>query len=444
MTTDDRDNRQDLPDELREFVYLDDTSVVSLLTSIKPGLTETVVNELSNSNDASGEFGARVGFGGAQLSGGVKSGTAGSESAQITRRAVAQSHFRELWRELSNGQVLSLRPASRRDPVSSIDELARMLEDLAQEGLLIPLTRIFRGELFDADVRLEASNNYRLRLIAESIRGMVQDNRTMQTLLGDDPATFVDTVDFLVRLLGDSVPVRALVLNFRVLQVHGVGYLVHETLLKPGSDLMQGSSDLYIEAATSASSYWVEPRTVLFSGESFRVLGRARGPVAPMTGESAELNVLSRVAPVLADQFSVALRAAYTNVVEGNPVAPKKPAGSGPALEALKRVVDQHDFPLGAQPTDSELAVLTVEFETVEQRRIAFDRAFQMIEERCGVQVPKADRHGIRTAALSAAGFSAVNPTPPASGGVGPPDRVDLPVESGANGLSASVIATWW
>ena len=77
----------------REFVYLDEVSVYSLLASHKSGVADTFTESdtASLTTDVGGSLGAagtgvNVGFGSHQ-----------TQSSQVVRKATVQSHFRELY-----------------------------------------------------------------------------------------------------------------------------------------------------------------------------------------------------------------------------------------------------------------------------------------------------------------------------------------------------------
>ena len=85
------------PGELREFVYLDEVSLRSLLSSQKGEITDGVSDQVARSREA--EIGAVVNasvatVGGAEVTSRFQ--TSNSSTLQTSRKATVQSWFREL------------------------------------------------------------------------------------------------------------------------------------------------------------------------------------------------------------------------------------------------------------------------------------------------------------------------------------------------------------
>lgn len=108
---------------LREFVYLDDVSLRSLLASQKGELTDQVTLLLSQADEA--ELASSIGASSPVLKAEVRSRyqTTISQGSQTSRKAVVQSLFKEL-RELDWIDV-AIQPRSEAGGIRSVEDLLR-------------------------------------------------------------------------------------------------------------------------------------------------------------------------------------------------------------------------------------------------------------------------------------------------------------------------------
>ena len=112
--------------ERREFVYLDGVSVLSILASRTGRIaTESTESQTSSqSSEVKGSFG--VGLGGTKANLGTKMQTSQIEASQVSRKAIIQSSFKDLY-DIERS-ALVLRPVSL-DHMPAVD-LTRGLERL--------------------------------------------------------------------------------------------------------------------------------------------------------------------------------------------------------------------------------------------------------------------------------------------------------------------------
>ena len=88
--------RNEIRDRHREFIYLDEVSVVSLLAGLQGEIKDAVTDTLSRTEDHS--LGGTLGAAKAGASVESRLGTSRSSTNEVVRRAVIQSTFRDLWR----------------------------------------------------------------------------------------------------------------------------------------------------------------------------------------------------------------------------------------------------------------------------------------------------------------------------------------------------------
>jgi hypothetical protein len=249
---------------LREFVYLDDVSLRSLLASQKGELTEQVTDLLSQADEA--ELAGTVGASSPVLKAEVRSRyqTTTSHGSQTSRKAVVQSLFKEL-RELE-GIDVALRPQAGLDRVAS-------LEDLAASRLAVSSADLHRGTLVEIEVELAADPIFRFSTIASELTELAHDFPEMLSEPGarDGMAMLVPGNRFLQRFLAGLVPLRARATSHVVVDLDGADHVVPTSVAEA---LGLESWPLTVVGVTEQASYWRDVRRVLFSTSRFTMLCR--------------------------------------------------------------------------------------------------------------------------------------------------------------------------
>lgn len=316
---------------LREFVYLDDVSLRSLLASQTGELTEQVTNLLSQADEAelAGVIGASSPVVKAETSSRIQHTT--TTEKQYSRKAVVQSLFKEL-RELDWIDV-ALSPQAGSIGVESVPAL------LASDAVLAT-DHLRRGALVEFEVELIADPIFRFSTIASELAEMIQDFPEMIDEPGarESLAVVVPGNRLLKRFLVGLVPLRAEVLSHRVIEVDGVEYVV------PAADAQSigvESRPLTIVGVTEQASYWRDVRRVLFSRSRFTMLCRVARDGLWSSWEPIKLaDVLKEVVPtfpdLLADVPRMGLRAQHST-----PTAP----AVVPVLESFLDDVEASEVP---------------------------------------------------------------------------------------------------
>lgn len=277
---------------LREFVYLDDVSLRSLLASQKGELTEQVTDLLSQADEAelASTIGASAGVLKAEASSRYR--TTASQESQTSRRAVVQSLFKEL-RELDWIEVV-LRPQPDASGTSSLDNM------IASRSA-VPADEVRRGTLVEVEVELVADPIFRFSTIASELTELARDFPEMLDQPGarEGMATLVPGNRFLQRFLAGLVPLRARALSHAVVQVHGMEYVVQ---VPDAEALGLRTIPLTVVGVTEQGSYWRDVRRVLFSGSRFTMLCRVARDGLWDSWEPVKLaDVLKEVLPTFPD-----------------------------------------------------------------------------------------------------------------------------------------------
>jgi hypothetical protein len=326
---------------LREFIYLDDVSLRSLLASQKGELTDQVTLLLSQADEA--ELASSIGASSPVLKAeaSYRYQATSSRGSQTSRKAVVQSLFKEL-RELDWIDVV-LQPMSEANAIDSV-------EDLISAGPALSATELRRGVLVEVEVELVADPIFRLSTIASELAEMTRD---FPELL-DQPGTraamaqIVPGNRLLQRFLAGLIPIRTLSTSHVVVQHDGGEWVVPTSV---AADLSLVSQPLYIVGVTEQGSYWRDVRRVLFSGSRFTMLCRVARDGLSDSWEPVKLaEVLKEVLPTFPDVLADIGRTGLTmhNASE--------PPGPAPITAALHRLVDSVEMNPGPIASAAALA----------------------------------------------------------------------------------------
>ena len=289
-----------LPKPLREFVYLDEVSLRSLLSSQTGEVTDVKSEHQENALQA--EIGSAIGT---NVPLAVKSEitsrfqTSNSSTLQTSRKATVQSWFGEL-HACEGLRLIETRQSV--DAVSTRDEL----EKITDPSLLANSSDLVRGNLVEFRVQLSADPVFRLGTMVSEFTGMAEDFPAMfaeaNALQGLNDAIPVNKI--LQRLLAGLIPVRAQAVDHVAITIDDAEYVVHRNLLN-GLNIQQ--TPLEIVGVTEHLAYWKDIRRVLFSDAEFTVLGRiSRSGLHPSWTPVKLVDLFSELTPDLVEQISSA------------------------------------------------------------------------------------------------------------------------------------------
>ena len=159
------------PGTPREFVYLDEVSVYSLLASRKGAIaTEFTERQTASLNsEVGGSMGGGFGVTKAEVRSRIEA--AQSRSSQVLRKAIVQTSFKEFHDLERPGLGLAgARDHSGPPNVRSRSDLERDLELHPSAGHVIAPQTLGRGDLIEVEVVLEADPIFRVSAIITTIR----------------------------------------------------------------------------------------------------------------------------------------------------------------------------------------------------------------------------------------------------------------------------------
>lgn len=307
---------------LREFVYLDEVSVYSLIASrLGP-----VASEFTETETASlqAELTGTLTGGLSVVKGELKSRAMDTQTrgTQVVRKSMVQTTFKELY-EFEEGS-LALRPPLanlKRPKIAGLSQIRDEMQLLASDGWIVDPGMLSRGKLFEVEVQLEAEAIFRVSAVASALLDMVQDNQEMFGSVTTSDIGTVRSVDsILAKLLVGLVPVRGLAVDYQVATIGDKEWIVHRRLL---SDMPDAESiptrPLFVVGVTEQSLFWKDIRRVLFSKSHFRVLCRLAQDGLQTNWTPVKLShVLESVAPEIATQIDMAGSGALAAVTQAS------------------------------------------------------------------------------------------------------------------------------
>jgi hypothetical protein len=254
---------------LREFVYLDEVSLRSLLASQTGALTTEITNLINRADEAeiAGSISAGTTFmPGVNAEVSSRYQTTNSQGSQTSRKAIVQSLFKE-FRELPSVN-LAIEPSLVSERHQSVETLVAK-----QAGLAVSSVDLRRGVLVEIEVELVADPIFRFSTIISELGDMSDEYPEM---LGSESTSGIMAQArpinrVLQRMLAGLIPLKARAVNLVVIKAEGAEYVVDRHALE---GLEIESDPLYIVGVTEHLSYWRDVRRVLFGGAKFTVLGR--------------------------------------------------------------------------------------------------------------------------------------------------------------------------
>jgi hypothetical protein len=385
---------------IREFVYLDEISLKSLLVSQQGTLlTETTINEsiveqaeMSNKlvlapKNVGFEMGSRY----------QATGTAGS---QTLRKSVAQSQFKELL-ELENLQIL-FSDTSKAPKAKSVNNLT----DEANRQAL-SAGRLRRGELIEVEVELSADPIYRfsatmseLSDLAEKYPEMVGAPGAADVLGQMGPVNRV-----LQQLLVGLVPIRARCTNLSAVEIDGEAYVIRT---EAATAVDHPLIPIDVVGVTELHHFWKDARRVLFSGSKFKMLCRvSKDGLQDSWNAVKGAEVLSEILPTFPAMLEKVGRTEYA-VPEDSREVVQRTALKHALIAVANRLNDGRGMPLSSGRQvwlESLIEAQLTKVGTASGQKKAFDAVMDQVEEWNSIQLSPDERHRLRSEARKESGL---------------------------------------
>ena len=284
----------------REFVYLDEIAVYSILASHKTGIATEFSESETASLNSEVKSSVGVGLGGtkANLTGKMQAGQV--ESTQVLRKAIIQTSFKELYdaERKSNG----LRLDCNGDPpqLQSPCDLEELLDDHEVGDWVVDPRTLRRGEILEVEVELEADPIFRMATIITTFFELMEDNEQLfENAVTAQVPEMRSVASLLDTLLAGLVPIRGHLVDYDWARIGGRDVLVHHSLLcQLPTDTQPETHPVFLVGVAQRDLFWKDIRRVLFSQSRYTVFCRlATGGLASRWTPVKMADVFSSIAP---------------------------------------------------------------------------------------------------------------------------------------------------
>lgn len=425
-------------DRLREFVYLDEVSVFSLISSRIGGVATEFTDTQSSALRT--ELSTTAAGGPSVLKAEVSSAaeTTRSSETQVLRKATVQGTFRELYSHIKDDLVL--RPAEDGPPPAGCRDVRRAVAEAVAAGAATPVDELRRGRLIEVEVELEAEAVFHIITLVETLVQMAHDlpDEVVPDLRGQ-LSDVVALNALLGKLLVGLVPLRAKAVHHAILTSPEGSWVVdRRTFAGPPPDMtLQG---LEIVAMAEVPLFWRDLRRVLFSGGRYTMLCRLGRDGLQASWNPVKLaDLLRSFLPGIEEQLGEAQRQ-MTAAIQGTPAEPTAPAADDARLrEALSAFADalaaHHQVRWRFE--HAELALAAATGQGLEGQRPAFDFVAAAFRRDNGVDTDPVTRAELRQQATL---------TVATAGRDGPARPVTQPPAPAAEALilETEVVAIYW
>ena len=326
---------------LREFVYLDEVSVYSLVAS-RTGPIATDYRDTTSTllrSELEGTIGGNVGVAKSEVSSTIESSQ--TTEMQVVRKAVIQSTFRQLYQQERDSLALKVTDIGNApSSVHDLDELRAAIGSRSEcDGWIIDPSELKRGQMVEVEVELHADKLFGLTTAVAAVVEMVQGNSELSTSIGPDDVRQVTEINRLLqRLLVGLVPLRGRAVHYRSVVVDGKEWLVHQSLVTQMAEPDVRVDPVFLVGVAERHLFWKDLRRILFSRSRYLVLARlGKDGVQADWSPVKSLGVLEEAIPGLAKPIAEAIQAMPTMITTADRDEADMPVEAGRMLTTLIR-----------------------------------------------------------------------------------------------------------
>ena len=446
---------------LREFVYLDETSVYSLYASrfgeIPSERTDTLTQV--RQSEVGGSLGPAAGAAQSGLTARAMSSL--SQQSQVVSRAVVQSTFKDLLERERSSLVLKHVPHFEKTPqTQSLDGLraggrrGKQERKLMKKGFVVDPRTLTRGALLEIEVELNSEFIFQFSSVVQAIVGMIRKNPAMFGRDEEEIAELSDISGIIEELLFGLIPLRGRAVDHSVVVFdppEDGKLIVHNRLLE-GLEDQSGftTRPLFVVGVAEESLFWKDIRRVLFAGQRFTLLCRvARDEV----GKSWVPLKLQQVVSSLSSELGEAINKVNRGDLfqAGLDGADGSDTGLGPAARGALRVhllwiAESNNVHLSESDVaeiDAVVGEHVSAFETEQQKREAFRVVEDHMANRYGLEIdPEAAKDSRRRARAGTGASMTTVPVAEPESDTQLPDHPEAPGDEYF--LDSEFVAIYW
>lgn len=292
----------------REFVYLDEVSVTSLVAARHGSIAETFKNTHSEATGA--EATTQISTPSTMLTPGLglnsRMTSSKTTTQEVVRRAVVQGTFRSL-RITDLDLKLSVedqQPRKRPRPAKTEAELVRQLKKLSEKRRAVRVSDLKRGDVVELRVELSADRTYQFTAAATAMLDMIKGRSSMFGISESQLADIAPMLELLPKMLVDLIPISAPVTSHVRLDLENESWLVDRTMIAPGNPLAALCEPISVAGVTELPLYWKDARRVLFDRSEYTVYARLARPGLDTTWSPVKIaDVFDSISKEVGDQI---------------------------------------------------------------------------------------------------------------------------------------------
>lgn len=436
---------------LREFVYLDEVSVYSLIASrlgpIATEFTETETNSLQG--EIGNSFGAGVGIAKADVNTHLLSGqTSGS---QVLRKSIVQATFKELY-ELENASLVIRSVPNNLNPpkLHNFEELTDIVKTLEDNNWIIDPDRITRGQLLELEVQLEADPIFRVSAVFSAFHGIFEEDSEVLGVDSSDILIQIKSIGrVLEKLLVGLVPIRGQAIDYCVVEIENKEWIVNRRLL----NILSTTSSiltypLYVVGVAEQNLFWKDIRRILFSKARYRILCRAAQDGLKNSWTPVKLaHIIETVVPGFTSQIDMMgsnVLATMTDTTKSNNVMEPNQKNMRLALSGYAQLLADHYHLDLTSEDDNQIKLLSnqncIYFGSQKERRNAFESIAIYLVDRFNLKRESLVFAQYREVALE----NAMTYQPRQTTQIGSSNEIPPTSSSGERFLDTEFVAIYW
>lgn len=341
-----------------------------------------------------------------------------------------------------------MEPPGIADPAPDIEALL----SIASPSLVVRGDELIRGSLVEFKVRLKADPVFHLGTMVSEFSAMAEDFPEMFGGAGalDSLGAAQPVNKILNRLLAGLIPIRSVAVDYSVIAIDGVEYVVHQGA---AANLGIPAAPLEIVGVTDHLAYWKDIRRVLFSNGEFTLLGRVARTGLDATWTPVKLaDLFQQVAPDLVERINAASRMPFGTPPSNN-LTQAPDVRFATALERYATAIVNESGSTLSEPDAERVALKIVMLkdasESPSAQRAAFRELRLLLDECINLDVSARRDLELRDEARTSAGISLFPSLDDAGSGTRGVATASPPGPGAGSGVRArlldlEVIAIYW
>jgi hypothetical protein len=349
------------PGDLREFVYIDDVSVQSLLASRTGAIATDYTDSDTSGTKRTREANAGLKHGPLNVGGKTNREESSGTTAQVVRKSNAQARFKELLDAELEGLLLRATPPDALPSTAESSLGAQVVPPFEQmrdqhQRHLVAEADIRRGDLFELEIELEAEPIYGVSAAIASLIDLFEHAPEMVPQDDRDNIRQVSAVaKMLDQLLAGLVPVRGRAVDYNVLRRGDGDYVIHNSLVAQLHEEERAAlQPLVVVGVAERDLFWKDIRRVLFAGHRYTVLARVAVDALPSFWQPIKLvDLVKQVSPELADMLGSASTEMLATLGDATEVS-RTEGASTQSQRAFDQYRDLLAEEVGVEPAEAE------------------------------------------------------------------------------------------